>query len=485
VDKLGLGPVFAFEWLRASRRWQLYAGRSLFVLLLFAALLVTWISKIGLQPYTVSLRQNANIGEFIFYAIVGTQLALVLLAAPAATASSVCLDKARGTLIHLMVTDLSNGEIVFGKLGARFLPVLGLVACSAPLLFICSLFGGIDPKALIGAFIVTLGVAILGSTLAITISVWGRKTYEVLLANYLVWGTLLLVYPVWSALGSCWSVIGTPPAHFEYTNPFFLAFAPYIFRIPAPIADYLAFFGICVAVSVFLGTFAARRVRAVSIRQLGRSENKGRDRRRRTRLPSSLDSLSLDYNPVLWREFRRPQRRWSRGLWGLYAIVAVLLSGVAIAQHLTGNAGSHLLFSVLAVTSIAEERVASSLDSLLTTPLTWTILWGKWLGVFRKVLSLAGLPTLMVAVFATRSGRWSGVCLLAGSILSYGAAPDEPGAAPGYQDSATRARHRHDRDALCADDGRLAFCGHVKSQRWPGGEVDGRVALPCGGRSDV
>ena len=35
----GLGPVFAYEWLIASRRWQGYALRSAFVLFLLAALL--------------------------------------------------------------------------------------------------------------------------------------------------------------------------------------------------------------------------------------------------------------------------------------------------------------------------------------------------------------------------------------------------------------------------------------------------------------
>ena len=60
------------------------------------------------------------------------ELTLILLAAPAATAGAVCLDKARGTLDHMLATDLSNAEIVLGKLGVRLIPVLGLVACVLP-----------------------------------------------------------------------------------------------------------------------------------------------------------------------------------------------------------------------------------------------------------------------------------------------------------------------------------------------------------------
>ena len=36
----------------------------------------------------------------------------------------------------MLVTDLSDPEIVLGKLAARLLPVLGLVACSWPVLAI-------------------------------------------------------------------------------------------------------------------------------------------------------------------------------------------------------------------------------------------------------------------------------------------------------------------------------------------------------------
>ncbi len=73
---------------------------------------------------------------------------MVMLAAPAATAGAICLDKARGTLLHTLVTDLSDAEIVLGKLAARLVPVLGLVACSLPVLALGLLLGGIDPVQL-------------------------------------------------------------------------------------------------------------------------------------------------------------------------------------------------------------------------------------------------------------------------------------------------------------------------------------------------
>ena len=118
--------------------------------------------------------------------MIGVELALVMLAAPAATAGAICLDRARGTLAHMLMTDLSDPEIVLGKLAARLLPVLGLVACTWPVMAISSLLGGIDPIALTLAFAIIVAVAVLGCTMALALSVWARKSHEVILATYTV-----------------------------------------------------------------------------------------------------------------------------------------------------------------------------------------------------------------------------------------------------------------------------------------------------------
>jgi hypothetical protein len=99
--RLGLGPVFAYEWLTMTRRWQVYAVRSLFVGALLAGVGVVWWGEIAGRTLSTTSAQ-AEAGQSIFAAVVGTQLALVLLVAPAATAGAVCLDKARGALTHLL-----------------------------------------------------------------------------------------------------------------------------------------------------------------------------------------------------------------------------------------------------------------------------------------------------------------------------------------------------------------------------------------------
>ena len=180
--RIGIGPVFVYEWIASTRRWQAYALRSLFATALLLALVSIW-KNTDRTIHSSPIRYLAELGEGFFLAVIGTQLTLVLVVAPAATAGSICLDRARGTLTHMLMTDLSPAEIVLGKLAARLVPVLSLLACTVPVLELLSLLGGVDPTALLGGFAVAVGLAVLGCSLALTFSLWVGMTPESLLCS--------------------------------------------------------------------------------------------------------------------------------------------------------------------------------------------------------------------------------------------------------------------------------------------------------------
>jgi ABC-type transport system involved in multi-copper enzyme maturation permease subunit len=407
VNVLGLGPVFAYEWITASRRWQAYALRSLFLSLLFCALLIVWLRPAPAQ-YVNSIRGLAYLGELFFQAVIGTQLALVLLAAPAATAGAICLDRARGTLAHMLVTDLTDREIVLGKLAARLVPVLGLVACALPMMELLAFLGGVDPEALFGAFVVTLGVGVLGCSLALVFSLWAGKTHEALLGTYAVWGLWLLGRPMLAELGriSGWAL----PLPTRSADPFWLAFAPYMAPATVTWVEFAWFFAVTAALSALLIGIAVVRLRPGFMRDATHPEpSRLVDLRvlRRVDPRWLLPAPALDGNPVIWREWHRTRpSRWAQAIVGLYAILACVFSAgififadrsvAAWVNALQVSVGL-LMVSVTAATSLAEERVRGSLDVLMTTPLsTRQIVLGKWLGTVRLVPALAVLPTLVV-----------------------------------------------------------------------------------------
>jgi ABC-type transport system involved in multi-copper enzyme maturation permease subunit len=415
----GPGPVFEFERIVASRHWRGYALRSLFVAALLAALVLIWTTRV-VRPGVSRNNQLAQLGEMFFIALTGTQLTLVMLAAPAATAGAICLDRARGTLAHLLMTDLSDAEVVLGKLAARLAPVLGLVACALPMLALLTLLGGVDPRAILGAFAVTVGVAVLGCCLALAFSIVAGKTHEALAATYAVWCLWLIAGPLARRLRLIPGWAGLVPHPPLAADPFHMVFAPYWSPRSVGPADYLGFLAATLAVSAALAVWATLRVRASCTRDAGRSS---RRRRPVVSKPNAIGrawrSLApgLDSNPVLWREWHRARpSRMSRVVvtlyFGLSAVATVLAIGQGMprAQHLLATVNGVLvaigllLLSVVAATSLSEERTRGSLDVLLATPLpTRQIVLGKWLGTFRLVPPLAVLPVTLF-LFGPRHG---------------------------------------------------------------------------------
>lgn len=452
----GLGPVFAYEWLTASRRWQGYALRSLLVLLLLLGLWGVWL---GYDDGTgeLSIRQLADMSRGFYAVTTLILLGLVGLAAPAAAAGAICLDKDRGNLALLFSTDLTDAEIVLGKLAARLVPVLSLIACATPVLALATLFGSVDPAMLAGAVLVCLACGVFGCTLALTLSIWGRNTHEVLLATYAFGIFWLLSAPIWAGLVwilPWWARPSWMPGSLALVpfNPVFLALSSLSGGGPpelGPIGlgEQVRFCALGLLTSALLAAAATWRMRAVVLRQAGRSEATRREnhpagarRRPLGRLARMPLSPSLDGNPVLWRELhRRRPSPWSVAVWGLFGVLSVGFSLWVIVEALNRAlpgapgiggviSGVHvsaglLLLSISAATSLAEERQRGSLDLLLVTPLsTRSIVLGKWWGAFRGVPPLTVLPMLIAAAMTSRNGFVLGPVLIGGLVVAYGAA---------------------------------------------------------------
>jgi ABC-type transport system involved in multi-copper enzyme maturation permease subunit len=414
----GPGPVFVHESIAATRRWQLYGLRALFVLGLLAGLALTWFLATyagaftnGKSTNTLTVKELASLGQFFYLAIATMQLVLVLLVAPAATAGSICLDRARGTLTHMCVTDLTNSEIVLGKLAARLLPVLSLVVATVPVLALAGLLGGVIIEAIVTLTLITVMLAVFGCSLAMAISVRATKTHEVLMAVYGIEAIWVMGPCIWELLGSSGIIRGVPP-WFMAINPFVLAWAPYAWPNYLTMEQLASVLGGTLVLSGGLVLYAVLRLRADLTNQ----------RARTTRLASWLDKAharlaewrpgpSLDKDPVLWREWRRGRpSRVARVVWALYITLAVAGTGWGIikvsenhqrgARFLEMVNGFQAMFGLMLVslaapTVLAEERVRGSLDVLLATPLSSDrIVLSKWWGIYRVVPALALLPAI-------------------------------------------------------------------------------------------
>ena len=411
--------------------------------MLLFCLAMVWVPFEG-KILTIGL--TASISETFFRRLGLLQLILVMLAAPAVMAGSICVEKSRGTLLHLLVTDLTDDEIVLGKLAARLTPVLMVLASGVPVLALAGLLGGIDPGALLGSFLVTVGAASVGCTLALVLSIWVRQAYQALLLTYLVEG-LLLVGPApleWliAPAATWWTGISFSQGWLaRRVNPFRLINPPG----PTPglgLAGCAMYFAGAVAASVWLLAVAVRRMRRVVTAQAFRPAKREKPGGAAGvlrwlpgplagRQPGALARVAPQAAGQVGRAVLdrvcdglgagEPVRH--RGLLHGTVVARVGIRGLAPTVNAWQVAIGLLLLSVSAPMALAEERDRGSLDVILATPLaTREIVWGKWWGTFALVPRLLIFPTWIVVGLAMVSENWLAPLLMLGLILAYAAA---------------------------------------------------------------
>ena len=321
-------------------------------------------------------------------AVIGTQLTLVLLAAPAATAGAICLDRSRGTLTHLLVTDLTDREIVLGKLAARLAPILVLVAATLPVMELLTLLGGVDPDALLGAFVVTLGVAVLGCCLALVFSIRVRRTHEALLATYAVWGLWLLGTPMLEPDQPGDRPVPERPAARRSTrsgwrSPPTGGLARWAGKTTWPSSPGL--WGISAVLALIrglddaAGLHARRRAEGARVGRGGWTSASSRPRAWRPGCSAGRDrpwTSTRSCGASGTATGRRDGRGSSPGRssrWRLtFSVMAISAGNTGVMPPWVNalQVSIGLLFlSVTAATSLAEERVRGSLDVLMTTPM--------------------------------------------------------------------------------------------------------------------
>jgi hypothetical protein len=438
MNRMDVGPVFWCECRRVSRQWWFYAVRSILVAGLLLGLTAAWWAEASRPALSQTSGMIARVGERYFEVIVLAQVSMVLLAAPAATAGTFCTEMARGHVCLMLVAGMTPIEILIGTLGARLLPVLGIVACISPVLMLSSYLGGISAYAVLRLELITVGSAVLGCVLATAVSMGARRLHEALMATYALLVAWVLGYPTlfmirMTSLGGY--LPGWWTQWFLDVNPYWLTLEPIVSPASDQLEEIWLFLGGTMGLSLVLVLLAAWRLRAAALNSSGRALA----RSWLSRLPSFRPLVSLDANPVFWRECRMQQpSRWLRLLWGLYVAGAVLFSVMAVVEcqsrgtKRTFWAGPYNgfqaavglgLLSLLTPAALAEERARGSLEVLLSTPLsTRSLVLSKWLAYYRAVPVLALLPAVVAIPHAIPFQRWLGVLLVFGMILAHGAA---------------------------------------------------------------
>lgn len=428
-----VGPVFTREAVTAPRRIRFFAIRTLAVTVLLGLVLTAWQVLVGAQQIR-NPGELARFGSAVFQILAPLQLAVAILFSALLTSAAVSQEKDRKTLLLLLLTRLTNSELVLGKLLASLLTILATLAATTALFMILALTGGIGFWQIARVMAVTAASALVAGSLGSTVALWREKTFQTLAITVL---TIVLWFIVWEIVAT--GVAGESLLGFDHSRVA-ATMSPWQAMQIAIGPDFTtATSGQMDAVGGFLlsASFAMLMLNGLAI-GLVRVWNPSREARPRSEgeaseprsegHPSVARVQQLEVhkapgkirpvwdNPILWREIRT----WAYGkkivivrlgfllILGLCAFsVHEMLVDPAI-LHWRGNIPplaqplvpllvvSVLLVNALAVTSITNERDAKALDLLLVTDLTpREIIFGKLGGVFYNTKEIVLLPILL------------------------------------------------------------------------------------------
>lgn len=428
-----VGPVFTRELTTTPRSWRLYFARALYVASLFGLAFTAWLILFGSRPVH-SLGDLARFGAAVFGLLAPVQLALAVAFSALLTAAAVCQEKDRRTLDLLLMTRMTNSELVLGKLLASMLSVLVLILAAVPLLVLLTLLGGVSLDQVVRVTTVTLTAAIAAGSLGSTLALWREKTFQTLamtalaLMLWLMLGEALAAgtfgRTIAGADAEAWaSAISPLRAILAAAEPDALSAAS-LPGIASPVGWFVL---LSAAAATLLNLWSIWRVRIWNPSREARPADPANEE-----LTSEAagdihaapgKTRTVWDNPILWREVRT----WAYGkkivvvriaylvVFAVctFALWSVFQSDQPAAARGAMPAGAGplaplmvlglLLVNALAVTSLTNERDLKALDLLLVTDLTpKEIVYGKLAGIFYNAKEMVLLPlVLCIALWAT------------------------------------------------------------------------------------
>ncbi|MCD4783044.1 MAG: hypothetical protein K8T10_04340 [Candidatus Eremiobacteraeota bacterium] len=128
-------------------------------------------------------------GKDFFRALCILQFFLVILISPSFTSGSISSEREKKTFDMLLVTNLSTGEILIGKLAYAVLYLILLLATSLPLVALVFFMGGVSPWEVLVYYSIILGSGILVCLLSLFFSSRSKSSS---LATFMSYGALIL-----------------------------------------------------------------------------------------------------------------------------------------------------------------------------------------------------------------------------------------------------------------------------------------------------
>ncbi len=400
-------PLLRKELTSLSRR-----RRTLWLRLATLALLCLLTLPLLVQLLILSERLYSakSVAEGLYQVFVWVQFLLLIAAAPAFSASTIAVERERGTIDLLRLASIRGATFTVGKLlGAAALPAL-LVASEVPFLFVWTLFGGIA----VGSIFATLGLSAATTVLLVAVGVFSsaatRSSGVALVLSYLLaigyltvqwWGDVLFPtgFEEWLLHVALFRSLRTQGLS---VHPWWNAAAASL------------------AVSLLLGLGAGLFL--LSPPSVSRLLD-------RTRVGSTAvrRSRPVGDHPIFWRELNGGG---SRRVAGFLALITLASVGCLVAAMWVSDDGLRTALGsatvvlpavaggVLGALSVSGEKESGAIAALLLIPSPGTtVVMGKFLGACARALPLTAVPFLLGFMRMEETWMWASVTSVLVSLL--------------------------------------------------------------------
>lgn len=436
------GAIAGWELTRLARRGSPTVARVLVGLLLFTALLVTYLAAF---PRDLDLSDTGRVqarlsqfGQDFALTFLLVQAAVVLILTPLFVAGAIVEETERRTLEFLLSTDLVPREIVFGKLWPRLLLIVGVVIVGWPVLAVTQVWGGVDIVfvALASLVILAESWAVAGITAACAV---GAKSLRRALARSYLFSVVLLTLPVLTCPFSAVTALASRNA--VLSKPGGSAYSPTALAIIAGL------FAVHLAAQYAIGMWGIRRA-CFKLRHARYFYSRMPWQQRPRKLQHWEKHPPVpDGSPLVWKEIHlsgqtaRLVRLLNLVPWVVWLCVSSVFMVVGFVFVL-GATESHdvltsmndmvrwgggflvalmaLMVGLHAAGSVARERQQETLGDLLTVPRPRReIVWAKWVGSLAKARGIAvgALAVPLVGVLAEGISYWAVVPLVAAAFV--------------------------------------------------------------------
>ncbi len=416
------GPILDKELRVSSRRKRNYVLRVGYLLILASIFSMFWAGS-ATHHYSgaYQISRMVMMGREAVLVITWTQFCMMQFLAVVMLSNSISDEVYHKTLGTLMTTPITSLQVVMGKLLSKLWQLFVLLLISLPVLAVLRVFGGVPWEFVVASVCMTLSAVVFAAAVSMFFSIRSKRSYLVV-TNTLAMGAFLYgVVPMCVALFCDDSTLRIQTFMLEvfvHSNPFAaLAIYSEVMLSGRAIPMGMTFSpglhcGVMLVAAGLILAWNTLTVRKVALRQATgqptvfdqvRSKRNEKKAREGGTVTEVVDRIRRVTGPVMvWKELRRPLVKWKVS----NVIAAIVTVGLLVwmycflGDHDAFDDGeTHGVFAVVlmfigiflttvhAATTITTEKESRSWPILMATPIGgWEIVFGKAIGVFKRVL---------------------------------------------------------------------------------------------------